>query len=351
MQVAVANAPELRSDGIRLLLVTVLGTAILFGVLRRKLVGSAALGFVLFFILADAWIVGRRFFEFSPGASVTYGDDPVTTRIRQTPIPYRVWAPAGATFGQLGPYPRSWLMAREIPQLFGYHGNEIRYFDELLGGKENWEHQVSPNILDLYAIRFAVVADSVDIPGFHRVLGPVTTTPGSPAYLYEANTVPPYVRVMSSAAKAPEEQIRGALVDTRFPLSRVVLYADTASVAPAPLDSVPPASGVAAKVSSWEPGRIRIALTGNATTPQYLVVSENWYKDWHASIDGREAPLLRGQYALLSVAIPPGSKEVAFEFRSAAYRKGRLISLVALLGVLGLYAVPMIRRRTASAKA
>lgn len=243
-------------------------------------------------------------------------------------------------------------MAREIPQLFGYHGNEVRFFDELLGGKENWEHQVSPNVLELYAIRFAVTTDSVAIPGFHKLLGPVTTTPGSPAYLYEADSTPPYARVMASAAKAPEEQIPAALVDARFPVSRVVLYPDTASVTPTPIDStVPPASPVSATVSSWEPGRIRVALNGTVTSQQYLVVSENWYKDWHASIDGKDAPVLRGQYSLLSVAIPPGAREVAFEYRSAAYRKGRLISLVSLLGVLGLFGVPMLRRRLTGSKA
>lgn len=350
MQVAVGNASTLRDDGLRLLLVTAFGAGILFAVQRRKLVGATALGLVLLFVLGDAWIVGRRFFEFSPGAKISYGDDPVTTRIRQTPPPYRVWVPAGA-YGQLGPYPRSWLMAREIPQLFGYHGNELRFFDELLGGKENWEHQVSPNVLELYAIRFAVTADSVAIPGFHKVLGPVTTTPGSPAYLYEADSAPPYARVMASAAKAPDAQIPAALVDARFPVTRVVLYPDTASVAPAPIDStIPVASSVSASISSWEPGRIRIALTGTAATPQYLVVSENWYKDWHASIDGRETPVLRGQYALLSVAIPPGAKEVAFEYRSAAYRKGRLISLLALFGVAGLFAMPLITRRFTGSK-
>ncbi len=349
MQVAVANAPELRGDGVRLLLVTALGAAILLGVLRRKLVGSAALGLVLFFVLADAWIVGRRFFEFSPGANVTYGDDPVTTRIGQTPLPYRVWAPAGATYGQLGPYPRSWLMAREIPQLFGYHGNEIRFFDELLGGKENWEHQVNRNILDLYAVRFAVLAQAADLPGFHQVLGPASITPGGTAYLYEADLAPPYVRVMAGAARAPEDQIRGALIDPRFPVSRVVLYSDTASVSPPALGSeVPAPSPVAARVAAWEPGRIRIELQGVAETPQYLVVSENWYKDWHARIDGREVPVLRGQYALLSVVIPPGARELELAFRSSAYAKGRLISLVSLLGIAGLFAVPLFRRRGAA---
>ena len=348
VQVAVANAGALRNDGLRLLLVTLAGAGILFAVHRRLLTGWLALGGVLGFVLVDAWIVGRRFFVFSPPAKISFGEDPITTRIKQAELPYRVWAPAGA-YGQLGPYPRSWLMARDIPQLFGYHGNEIRFFDELLGGKENWEHQVNRNILDLYAVRFAVLAQAADLPGFHQVLGPASITPGGTAYLYEADLAPPYVRVMAGAARAPEDQIRGALIDPRFPVSRVVLYSDTASVSPPALGSeVPAPSPVAARVAAWEPGRIRIELQGVAETPQYLVVSENWYKDWHARIDGREVPVLRGQYALLSVVIPPGARELELAFRSSAYAKGRLISLVSLLGIAGLFAVPLFRRRGAA---
>jgi len=173
----------------------------------------------------------------------------------------------------------------------------------------------------------------------------VTTTPGSPPYLYEADSVLPYVRVMSAAAKAPEEQIRGALVDTRFPVSRVVLFTDSAWVALASLDSIVPPSWIAATVSSWEPGQIGITLTGAATTPQYLVVSENWYKDWQASVDGVEVPVLRGQYALLSVVLPPGAREVSLEYRSRAYRNGRLISLLSGLGIAGLFGVAVAQRR------
>ncbi len=344
MQLAVANASALREDGLRLLLIAAAGTGIMIGVLRQKISGRLAVGALLVVVWADAWIVGRRFFEFSPPARITYGDDQITTRIRQVEPPYRVWVPAGA-YGQLGPYPRSWLMAREIPQLFGYHGNEIRFFDELLGGKENWEHQVSPNILSLYAIRFAILADSANLPGFHKVLGPVPITPGGTAYLYEADAVPPYARVMAGAAKAPEEQIRAAIPDTRFPVQRVVLLPDTASVTPVPIDStVPGPSPVQARVASWEPGKMRIELTGRAESDQYLLVSENWYKDWQATVDERRATVVRGQYALLSVVVPPGGKVVELEYRSAAYRKGRLISLLSLLGVAGLFGVAWVRR-------
>jgi hypothetical protein len=343
MQMALANAGALRSDGLRLLLVTLAGVGVLFGVARGPLAGRGALIGVLLFVAVDAWIVGRRFFEFSPPARVSYGDDQITSRIRLADPPYRVWAPAGA-YGQLGPYPRSWLMAREIPQLFGYHGNEIRFFDELLGGKENWEHQVSRTILDLYAIRFAVLAQTVEVPGFHRVLESVPITPGGRASLYEADSVPAYARVMGAAVKAPEGQIREALIDPRFPWERVVLYPDTASVNPAPIGSMaPPPSVVGAKVAHWEPGRMRIAVTGSADSPQYLLVAENWYKDWHATVDGQPAPVLRGHYALLSVVLPPGAREVELVYRSDAYRKGRLISLVALVGIAALFGVPLMR--------
>ena len=351
MQLAMANADSLRIDGLRLLLVTLAGGVILLAVARRHLTGRGALMAVLAFVGVDAWLVGKRFFVFSPPASQSFGPDPITRRIQQAELPYRVWAPAGA-YGQLGPYPRSWLMARGIPQLFGYHGNEIRYFDELLGGKENWEHQVNRSILDLYAIRFAVLADSADLPGFTRLLGPVPITPGGSAYLYEMEPAPPYVRVMAAAARAPEDQIRAALIDPRFPINRVVLYPDTASVSPGPIEGNPPEpSPLNARVASWEPGRIRVTLEGSAPSAQYLVVSENWYQDWKARVDGSDVPVLRGQYALLSVVLPPGAREEELEFRSEALRRGAWISLASLAGVLGFFAVPLVRRRRTSASA
>jgi hypothetical protein len=236
-------------------------------------------------------------------------------------------------------------MARDIPQLFGYHGNELRFFDELLGGKEDWRQQVNPNALGLYGIRFLVLSQPQDVPGFRQVLGPVETTPGGPAYLYEATAPAPYVHVASAAAKAPDADNAAVLLDERFPWQNVVLYPDTASVAPEPLGDSASASPVTASVTEWRPGRMRIALEGRAERPQYLFVSENWYKDWRARVDGQAAPVHRGQYALLSVVLPPGATEVELIYDSPAYRRGRLISLAALLGTLGFFVFPLLQAR------
>ena len=117
-------------------------------------------------------------------------------------------------------------------------------------------------------------------------------------------------------------------------------------LSPDPLGGqVPAPSGVTATVAEWEPGRMRITLAGQDPKPGYLVVSENWYKDWHATVDGKPAPVHRADYTLLSVALPPGAQEVRFEFRSPAYQRGRAISLASVAGVLALLLIPAVRRR------
>jgi len=43
--------------------------------------------------------------------------------------------------------------------------------------------------------------------------------------------------------------------------------------------------------------------------------------------------------------VPPGAKQVAFEFRSPEYVRGRLITLLSLAIVAGVFLVPRFRRR------
>ena len=96
---------------------------------------------------------------------------------------------------------------------------------------------------------------------------------------------------------------------------------------------------------------MRVTLAGAAATPTYLVIAENWYPDWHASIDGKPTPILRADHALLSVVLPPGAREVTLHFASAAYAQGKVVTLVALLVTLALLATPVWQRRRSAAHA
>lgn len=344
IEMAIGNAAVLRADAIRLLVIVAAAAGILWAIARRRIGGMLATGALLVVIFADLWFVGREYFVFSPPASITYAPDDIMKKLAATPRPYRVYDPA-ASVGGANPYAGAWLMSAGIPTLFGYHGNELRTFDDLLGGKNQWKNQLSPAFWKMFGVRYIVINQAQAIPGFHQVLGPVTTR-GGPGYLLEADTLPPYARVLTGAAKVPDDQLVATVADPRFPFDRIAVYPDTASVAPAALGgAIPEPSAVTAAVTEWDAGRMTVTLVGAVTTPQYLVVAENWYGDWHATIDGKPAPVLRAQGALLSVALPPGSRSVTFWFDSPAYHRGRAISLASLAAIAVLFGIPLVRRR------
>jgi len=338
-----ANAGALQAGGLRLLAVVLVGGAILWAVLAGKLSGAAAAGALALVVAADLWSIDRHFFEYrDPGARL-FAPDSITRRLQTEPKPFRVL--------DVGVYPGSYLMALRIPTMLGYHGNEVRFYDELLGGKNEWRNAGSANLHDLLAVRYLVVPEPQAVPGFRQVLGPVPTTAGPTGFLYRRDTLPAYLRVLPAAAKLPEDQVVPTLVDPRFPLNSVVLYSDTVSVTPEPIRGrVPEPSRVRATLVGWAAGRMRITLAGSETRQLYLLVGETWYPDWHAEVDGRAAQVHRGDHALLSVVLPPGAREVRLYFSSDEYARGQLVSLLALLTVAGLFAWSFAwRRRSAHA--
>ena len=343
----VLNSAEIQQGGLRLLLSAVLAGAVLWAIATSRLRGALAAAALIGVVTADLWSVERRFFHFDGTAEQLFGDDALTSRMKQAPLPFRVWDPKGR-YGELEVYPGSWLMGAGVPQLLGYHGNELRNFDEVLGGKNIWENQVNVALLQLFAVRFVTMAKPLAIPGFHQVLGPLPTTPGRQAVLYEVDTVPPYARLLSGAVKVPEAQVAGVVLDPRFPVLSVAVYGDSAPVTPDSLGEVPAPATATPRVAAWEPGRIRIGIEGRDQRPLYLVLGENWYKDWRATIDGADAPVLRAQHTLLSVVVPPGAREVAFEFSSPEFARGKLISLVAILVALAMIVLPRLRPRPAA---
>jgi hypothetical protein len=333
-----ANAAELRLGALRLLVFVAIAGAAFWAVATGKLRGVAAAGALVAVVVADLWSVDRRFFDYKPPASELFADDPITTRLKQEPKPYRVL--------DAGVYQGSVLMAHSVQTVLGYHGNEVRFYDDLLGGKNVWRNIGNPNLHDLLAVRFLLLPDTQSVPGFHRILEPTRTTHGSVGVLYQRDTAPQYVRVLPSAAKLPEDQLVPTVIDPRFPVNGVVVFPESASVSPAQIRAGgPDTTSVRARLTEWRPGSMRVALTGSDTATRYLLVSETWYKDWHAMVDGRPAPVLRGDHALITVALPPGAREVALDFDSPEYARGKLISLVAFLAIAGLWSWTVVRRR------
>lgn len=347
MAAVAGNAGALRLGAMRLLLFVLLGGVVLWMVLERRLHGATAAAALVLVVAADLTSVARRFFDWSPPAAQLFADDALTTRLRKERGPFRVMDIPGPG----GVYDGSWLMAHRVQGAFGYHGNEVRFYDELWGGKNQWTNLGNPTLWNLFAVRFLLLREPQPVPGFHLVDGPVPTTGGGTAHLYEADTVPPYARVIGAAAKVPDDQLVATVNDPRFPLPDLLLLPDTASATPAPIsgNTLPARPAVRASVTEWEPGRMTIALDGAAAGPTWLLVGETWYPDWRATVDGNAATVHRANHAAIGVELPPGARSVTLAFHSPAYHRGRLVTLIAALITLALLVLPRRRSRSAHA--
>jgi hypothetical protein len=95
------------------------------------------------------------------------------------------------------------------------------------------------------------------------------------------------------------------------------------------------------RILSHKPNEIRIALDGQSAG--LLVLTDPWYPGWRCWVDGQETKIWKADYAFRGVMVPAGNKEVVFKFEPRSYRRGRIISLAALVGLV-LFGVAILCR-------
>jgi uncharacterized membrane protein YfhO len=66
-----------------------------------------------------------------------------------------------------------------------------------------------------------------------------------------------------------------------------------------------------------------------ACQQSYLVVAASYFPGWVAEVDGREAKVVRADYALRAVAIPAGPHHVVLRYRPMSFVIGAALSTVA----------------------
>jgi hypothetical protein len=243
-------------------------------------------------------------------------------------------------------------MADDIPQLYGHHGNEPHSFDLLngrMGASLSFSRAGEPRVLDLFAVNYLIVqaaAAPESIPGFRRAVSNVATSSGITATLFERAAPIPYARFLPAAAPASLEQSVAGVLSDSFPIDRVVLLDSVPGKVPGTLPNPLPAPVEDPIVfDDWIPGRMRLHLTTAAPAPGYVLVSENWDRAWRAGVDGREAPVRRGDATLITVPVGAGARAIELTYQSAEYARGRAIALASLLIIVLGAVVPLVLRQ------
>jgi hypothetical protein len=189
----------------------------------------------------------------------------------------------------------------------------------------------SRRLLDLAAGRYLVVDPKVDTTA--RWL-----TPPPPRLDVDDDTL----RVYENA---------GALPRARF-VPRVEVVADAMALlhrltsgdddpSQVALVETPPASGTlgergdagGARVTFVQDDPEHIVLRVDAPRAGFVLLADQYYPGWQATVNGRPTPVERADYVFRLVAVPAGTSTVEFRFRPASVLVGGLVSLATLAAV------------------
>jgi hypothetical protein len=125
------------------------------------------------------------------------------------------------------------------------------------------------------------------------------------------------------------QETMAKLADPSFDPHAVVLLSE-----PLPGNPQPAVSNVApgtVEITHYEPKRIE--FKASATAPSFLLVTDKFDPEWKARVDGKEAKIVRANFAMRGVFLPPGAHQVTMSFEPPV--KGLYVSLAGIaLGIL-----------------
>jgi hypothetical protein len=346
VDLAESNRTNVILGSFRSIAFVLLTLSVIWAASRARISARAASIALAMIVAIDLWIVERQYWTFSPPAKDLYASDPAIEAIRNARAPGRVTA---VDFTNSSAYRDPYFfgaawMIHGVRSVAGYHGNELGRYREILRRSSRvtdrdglsqpfWRHQ---NLHYLYTTLpdslISLLAPQLGVTGqFTKVVGPVKNAAGSTVYLYRVPGDNPAAWVATAMAKASDDEAIGTVLNPAFDPYRFAIVDPAATVPAVTLSTLPAPAGVQASVTRYEPREINIRLDKPAASGMALVVSENYFPGWRASVSGQDAAVFRANYNLIGVVLPEGAREIELRFADPAYATGKTVTLIALV--------------------
>jgi hypothetical protein len=320
---------------------------VLWLVMKNRLSASQAAIALAAVVALDLWSVERKYWLFSPRASVVYASDPAIEYLKKAETG-RVLAEAVTAEGLEEADPNFFgdgLMVHGVRLTRGYHGNEIGRYQKLASRAQHGDYGnlVNPNFWRLTNTRYLYTNGELSDSSIQKLLGPVRDAAGSTVYLYRLPGDNPPAWVAPAMAKAGDDATAGTILDPRFDPLRVAVIDSAAPVTVPALSALPAPLAITTRVTRYDPGHIAVELSAPAPAGSALVVSENYFPGWMITVDGgAPVPAVRTDYTFLGAPLPAGATKVLLDFHDAAYQRGKTVTTVAavlalLLAAAGTY--------------
>ena len=169
--------------------------------------------------------------------------------------------------------------------------------------------------------------------GATRLIGEVFNGSSQPSYLYEDLCFVPRAYVAGTALFSTDTlNTLQRLASPNFEARETVILAGSARTGPQVQGTAP-----AGEVKSLEHSPNSVRLIAELSRPGYVVLLERYDPDWHATVDGHEATVVRANQLFRAVYAGPGQHEIYFYYRQRGLIVGLILSVAALVLTLVLY--------------
>ncbi|CAN5720723.1 YfhO family protein [soil metagenome] len=323
----------------------------------RERMGTLALAILLTVVsLADLWSVGRRFFHTVDPPEVTFAADDVILFLQRQEQPVRMWTfPAPQHYRGAGSYGGNFPMLYGIEQVGGEHPNQLHRWNEYVGaGTEtyiDWHNLITEasvvempegyqaisfreqeGFLNAASVRYIVSMAPLDHPNLQVVHS------GS-ALVYENIAALPRAYLVAEARPVAGETMLQSMREEGWDPRRTAFVPSDAGL------NLPdgPLQG-SAQILQHSPDRVVVRT--ETDRPALLVLADNFYEGWTATVAGVETPIVRVNHTFRGVPVGAGAQEIVFEFRPDDFFLGLYISIAAFALLFGYLLFILVRHRS-----
>ena len=214
-----------------------------------------------------------------------------------------------------GVYPEGFLATYGVPEVFGYHGNQLRWYNALTRFdvrqaartaadlEQYWLGFLNSGALRTLAARYVLLPGQVELPGY-RLLGA-----DQRVAVYVNDGANPGAAVVPEVQVEPDSARRVALLwSPTFDPAKTALVEQ-------PVLAVGQAGGTGTAVIEGN-GDDTLAVRVQSSGPALLVISRTYHPSWQAESDGIAVPIIRANHALMAVPLGrSGEHRVLLRYR------------------------------------
>ncbi|MBM3277904.1 MAG: hypothetical protein FJY95_07455 [Candidatus Handelsmanbacteria bacterium] len=322
------------------------GTGLLYLRSQGRLAAGGLVAGLILLTLADTWRIDRVFLKYEDPARHTdiRKENPRTVEFikqdgqlwRVFPLPdysvldspgyhlYGVPGVSGFHDFTLQRYDRLLQELAPVSAYLGakyYRGQQVPYSDEQL------LEAVHP-LLNLLSARYIAAPGGIE---FNSPAFPLAFK-GEQYLLYDNPTALPWHSLVPEGQVVSQDEAFALLVEGKVDLRRRVLLEEEPPGALSG-EGDPAQDQVERQVYDLAGGRV--SLRTRSQGPRLLLIAENFFPNWQATVDGQPTRLLRANYVWQAVYLPAGEHQVELRYHSRVVSLSRWAALLSLLAVVG----------------